>query len=79
MAPLHTSLYHILGRFKVGIGWLVNAYSSHSIHMWVGGGGEGWFKPTNPRGLVSTPKMQGGGSTTKLSGIMKLAMLGFDM
>jgi hypothetical protein len=37
------------------------------------------FKPTKPRGLVSIPRMQGGGSATELGGIMEVAMLGFDL
>ena len=61
----------ILGWFKVGLGWLVNAYSNHSIH------GEEWFKPTKPR--ESVPRMQGDRSTTEPSGIMKVAMLDFDL
>ena len=35
----------ILGRFKVGLGWLVNTYSSHFIHR-----GE-QFMPTKPKGI----------------------------
>ena len=76
----------ILGRFKVGLGWLVNAYSSHSIHM-----GE-WFKPTKPRGLVMGIKgvgyghkgglvsmMQGDGFSIEPSGLMEVTMLNFDL
>jgi hypothetical protein len=35
----------------VGLGWLVNAYPSHSIHR---GGGQ--FEPTKPGGSVMSSK-----------------------
>ena len=63
-------LHSMSGRFKMGLGWLVNACSSHFI----GGGG---YKPTKPRGSV--PEIQGDNCTTEPDGIMEVAMLGFDL
>ena len=66
-----------LGGLKVGLRWLLNAYSSHSIH----GGGS---SPQNQGGQIwaargPVPRMQGGGSTIEPGGILEVAMLGFDI
>ena len=80
-------LHSISGRFKVGLGSLVNAYSSHFVHM-----GKR-MKPTKSRGsLMGTKEVdfeQQGGlfpgckgtvlATTKPGGIMEVPMLGFNL
>ena len=48
---LDNGVHYILGRFKVGLGWLVNAYSNYSIHK-----GEGGFKPRKPTGSTKGNK-----------------------
>ena len=67
-------LYSISSRFRMDIVWLVNAYSSHSIHDM---GGRGQFKLTKPRGSIYG--MQGDGSTIKPGGFMEIAMFGFEL
>ena len=62
----------------MGLSWLLNAYSSHSIHEGVGSspqnqGGQLWAA------RVLVPRMQGDGSTTEPGGILEVAMLGFDI
>ena len=52
-------LYSISSRFKVSLWWLVNAYSSHSIHR-----GRG----------ASVPGMQRDGFATEPGGILDVAM-----
>ena len=64
----------------MGLGWLVKAYSSHSIYYM--GGGEGLIAilitksqrlaHKAQRGLV--PMLQGDGFASKLGGIVKVAM-----
>jgi hypothetical protein len=49
----------------VELGWLVNAYSSHSIHNTEVG-------PQRTKG--SSPGMQGDGNASKPSGIMEVAV-----
>ena len=66
-------------RFKVGLGWFVNAFSSAILFM-----KRKRLKPTKPRGLVlgskgSIPKMQRDNSTIEPGGIMEVAMLRFDL
>ena len=57
--------------------WLVNAYSSHSIHWGVDGPSHSIHKskearPQRTKG--SFPRMQGDGFASKLDGIMEGAM-----
>jgi hypothetical protein len=66
-------LHSILGWFKVGLGWLVNAHSSQPIHGGQGGGnGFSHYIHKAQRELV--PTMQDDGFTTELGGIMKVDM-----
>ena len=88
VAPPHTGLplppykigngiHFISGQFKVALGWLVKAYSSHSIHL----GGGCLVQAHKAKGLIlgikgvgahvakgSVPKMQGDGSTNEPGG-----------
>ena len=61
---LGNGLHSISGWFKVGLGWLVNAYSSHSIHK---------AKEVGPqRTKRSFPRMQGDGFASEPDGIMEM-------
>ena len=73
----------------MGLGWLVNAYSSHFIHVCVGGGGmvlailftKPRSRPTKQRRSVPgmqgvlVPGMQGDSITSEPSAIIEEAML----
>ena len=67
-------LHSISGWFKMGLGWLVNAYSSHSIHNTkeVGPQSTQGSFPWDARGLV--PGMQGDGFASEPGGIMEVAV-----
>jgi hypothetical protein len=64
-------LHSISGWFKVGLGWLFNAYSSHSIKL-QGGGGIAIICTKLWRWLV--PRTQGDGFASELAEIMEVAM-----
>ena len=62
---IYNTLHSILGWFKVGLGWLVNANSSQSIHN---------AKEVGPQSTKgSFPIMQGDGFASELGGIMEVA------
>jgi hypothetical protein len=61
---VRNGLYFISGWFKVGLGWLVNAHSSRSIHN---------AKEVGPQSTKgSFPRMQGDGFASKSGGIMEV-------
>ena len=64
-------LHYISSWFKVGLGWLVGAYSSHSIHR--GGGRGGGYNSRITRNLFTKPRKYAhkahGGSVMDTKGV----------